>query len=242
MQFQDRAIIISATKYGESSLIVKLLTENNGLYSGLVRSVRKNNSICQVGNIVSANWKARLEEHLGFFTIELEKSVASDIFTDSLKLSALISACEIIKSTLPEREPHKEFFDVFYELLISMRSDEAIWLEKYVLFELELLKYTGFGLDISSCADTGAHDDLTYVSPKSARAVCETSGRPYHDKLLPLPSFLQQLSDKTQADIAEIIDGMKLTGYFLNRYIFAQNNKKTPESRARFVKNILKRA
>jgi DNA repair protein RecO (recombination protein O) len=38
MKWQDKGIIVSIKKYGESSLILNLLTENHGLHSGLVRN------------------------------------------------------------------------------------------------------------------------------------------------------------------------------------------------------------
>ena len=46
-----------------------------------------------------------------------------------------------------------------------------------VRFELRMLAELGFGLDLESCAATGAEDDLGYVSPKSGRAVSRDRGR-----------------------------------------------------------------
>ena len=57
-------------------------------------------------------------------------------------------------------------------------------------FELGILAELGFGLDLSSCAATGATADLIYVSPKSGRAVSRAAGEAYRDKLLRLPGFL----------------------------------------------------
>ncbi|NEU35624.1 DNA repair protein RecO, partial [bacterium LRH843] len=67
------------------------------------------------------------------------------------------------------------------------------WQADYIRFELRLLQELGFGLDLSECAATGAHDHLIYVSPKSGRAVSADAGKPYHDKLLPLPYFLKHM-------------------------------------------------
>ena len=54
----------------------------------------------------------------------------------------------------------------------------------------DLLDELGFGLDLGSCAATGSNDKLIYVSPKSGRAVSESAGAEYRDRLLRLPSFL----------------------------------------------------
>ena len=37
MKWQDRGIVVSTKKYGESSLILNLFTENHGLHSGLIK-------------------------------------------------------------------------------------------------------------------------------------------------------------------------------------------------------------
>ena len=57
---------------------------------------------------------------------------------------------------------------------------------RMVRFELQLLSELGFGLDLASCAATGATIELVYVSPKSGRAVSRAAGEPWQDKLLPL--------------------------------------------------------
>ena len=37
MKWQDTGIVVSTKKYGESSLILNLFTENHGLHSGLIK-------------------------------------------------------------------------------------------------------------------------------------------------------------------------------------------------------------
>ena len=101
-------------------------------------------------------------------------------------------------------------------------------------FEMSLLTSLGYGLELDECADTGSKDNLVYVSPKSGRAVCLDSGLPYHSKLLPLPSFLTKNPQKSQdlgKNLREIIDGMCLTRYFLEKFIFDQKHLPIPQSR-----------
>jgi DNA repair protein RecO (recombination protein O) len=97
------------------------------------------------------------------------------------------------------------------------------------------LAVLGFGLDLSSCAATGAADDLAYVSPRSGRAVSRAAGRPYHDKLLPLPAFL--VSD-TPAAPPEIAAGLALTGYFLHRHLLLPQGRNLPEARQRLAQRV----
>src|SRR5207249_3457603 len=76
-----------------------------------------------------------------------------------------------------------------------------------------------FGLDLSRCAATGVKDNLRYVSPKSGRAVSEAAGKPYQERLLPLPAFLLR-GDALNPSPAEVFDGFRLTGFFLQRHLF----------------------
>ena len=73
----------------------------------------------------------------------------------------------------------------------------------------------GFGLDLSACAATGNSDQLVYVSPKSGKAVSKAAGKPYHQKLLPLPGFLT--SDHKTANspsTADLASGLEMAEYF----------------------------
>jgi DNA repair protein RecO (recombination protein O) len=100
-------------------------------------------------------------------------------------------------------------------------------------FELNCLAELGFGLDLSSCAATGAADDLIYVSPRSGRAVSRAAGEDYRDKLLRLPAFLHGEGQPESA--ADLADAFTLTGFFLDRHAFAPRGLAVPEARARFV-------
>ena len=106
-------------------------------------------------------------------------------------------------------------------------------------FELAFLAELGFGLDLSSCAATGATDDLIYVSPRSGRAVSRAAGEAYRDKLMRLPAFLR--ADEEPASAADLADAFALTGFFLERHAFAPRGLAVPDARARFVAAVLVR-
>ena len=67
MNWTDDAFVLSSKRHGESSVILNLLTKNRGKHAGFLRSINKKNtkSIIQPGNLVRANWRARIEENLG---------------------------------------------------------------------------------------------------------------------------------------------------------------------------------
>ena len=66
-------------KHGETSVILCLMTAEHGRHAGLVRggAGRRARGLYEAGNFVMADWRARLEDHLGSYTCELLKSNAA---------------------------------------------------------------------------------------------------------------------------------------------------------------------
>lgn len=231
MDWRDDGIVLSVRKHGENSAIVNILTQRHGRHAGLVRggTGKRLRGTLQPGNRVNAVWRARLAEHLGSYTVELSHSYAAIAMADAGKLAALSSACALIEAALPEREPHPAILEGL-EVLLGALSDDTVWPVIYVKWEMGLLAELGFGLDLTACAATGVTEDLTYVSPKSARAVSTAAAAPYKDKLLPLPQFL--LTPDSDADIAA---GLRLTGYFLDHHVFQSRDAAMPAARDRLA-------
>ena len=72
MEWTDEGIILGVRRHGESSAIVELLTRDHGRHLGLVRggAGSRMRPVLQPGNSVSALWRARLDEHLGYYQLE----------------------------------------------------------------------------------------------------------------------------------------------------------------------------
>ena len=215
MNWIDEGIFLNARNYGESASFVTILTRAHGRHAGLVRggSSRRLRPILQTGNFVQCAWRGRLEEHLGTFTIELSHAIAAALLDNPVALAGLSSACGLVSVLLPEREAHSTVFHSLRKLLDTIKRDNN-WFTEYVRWETNLLRELGFGLALDSCAATGQTDNLTWVSPKTGRAVSADAGAPYADHLLPLPKFL---IIQNSASTGEIRDGLKLTGHFLGR-------------------------
>jgi DNA repair protein RecO (recombination protein O) len=238
MNWTDTAIVLSTRKYGENSVLARLLTSDHGVCGGVIRGAhaKANRGILQPGNVVSATWQARLSEHLGSFKTELLEAHAARVMADAGRISALSSACTLLEMALPERHPYPRMFTIFHNFL-KILADDGAWPEAYVRMELDLLAESGFGLDLRTCAATGATENLIYVSPKSGRAVSMDAGEPYKDKMLPLPGFLLPSSPNTAAG-AEILAGMHLTGYFLEHWLFVPHGKILPAARNRLYEQF----
>ncbi len=236
MDWNDEGIVLSARKHGETSVIVRLMTRAHGVHAGLVRggAGKRNRGLFQPGNRVAAVWRARLSEHLGSYTCEMIKAVAAPLLDDPLRLAGLSAACALTEATLPEREAHADVFEGLSVVLDSLDGD--FWPVVYARWEVGLLGALGFGLDLRHCAATGSADDLVYVSPKTGRAVSRTAGEPYKDKLLALPAFL--LNGGAGGDSAAVADGLRLTGYFLERHVFAPHHQPLPAARQRLIERL----
>ena len=237
MEWTDRGIVLSARKHGESSAVVSALTAGHGRHPGLVRGARRAGGTFEPGNLIALRWRARLEEHLGNYTAELSHSFAAVVLDNPLRLAALAAACALVDAALPERENHAKVFDSLAALLALLESgDDAEWRAAIVRFEIDLLRDLGFGLDLSRCAVTGTPGNLAFVSPKTGRAVSKEAGMPYRDKLFPLPAFL--VAGAKSASVEETMDGLRLTGFFLDRHVFAPHDHALPPARARLIDRL----
>ncbi|HEY8189511.1 MAG TPA: DNA repair protein RecO [Micavibrio sp.] len=229
--WRDHGIVLSVRAHGESGAVVSLLTEGHGRHAGYVRgpASSKLRGVIEPGNLVNAAWSSRVSDHLGSFVIEPERAITGPLMNDPLRLSALISACSLCDAALPEREGHPGLFHGLLALLDTLEGEA--WGASYVMWEIAFMRELGFGLDLHGCAAGGDSAALAYVSPKSGRAVSAEKAEPYRDKLLELPDFLKPGGSSIADD--EILKGLKMTGYFLEHWVFA-HGKALPEPRARF--------
>ncbi len=236
MQWTDEGIVLSVRAHGETAAIAELLTRAHGRHLGLVHGGRSRRlrPVLQPGNAVRAVWRARLAEHLGAMSVEPLAYHAASAMENRLALLALGSVCAMAR-LLPERDPHPEVHDGLRQLVACL-SDAEIWPRLLVEWELALLAELGFGLDLGACAVTGAGTNLRYVSPKSGRAVSAEPGGPYRDKLLALPAFLAGAPEPPTR--AEICDGLRLTGHFLDKWVLAPGEASLPDARVRLLARL----
>ena len=235
MEWIEDGIVLAARAHGESALVVSLLTAGHGRHAGLVYggASTRQRPLWQPGNRVRVEWRARLADHLGSFKGELMAAHAARALDDPLALAGLLAACATLDAALPEREPHPALFEGVAALLGALGHDG--WPVICVHLELGLLQELGFGLDLEKCAATGVTENLAYVSPRTGRAVSRDAGEPYKDKLLALPGFL---ATRSRAATAEVLTGLELTGYFLERHVFWPHNKPLPPARDRFIETL----
>lgn len=240
MKWQDTGIVVSTKKYGESSLILNLFTENHGLHSGLIKfsNSKKTRNMFQVGNICAVEWTGRLEDQLGYYKSEIEKSVSHNIINNSLKIDVLISLSSLLNKLLADRQVHSSLFLNTINFIHYLNKNEKYWILKYIRWELKFLSELGFGLDLSKCAVTGSKNDLQFISPKSGRAVSAEGAGEWRNKLFVLPKFFL-LDNEYTDDKSELLKGFKITTFFLNRYV-SSIGLELPDVRDRFTNKLHK--
>lgn len=237
IEWRDQGILLSARPHGESAAIVEVLTEQKGRHAGVVRggASRKLAPVLQTGAQLDLTWKARLEDHLGSFSVELIKSRSAAAMGDRLSLAGVAAVASLLVSVLPERESHTALYWRTVGLF-DMLGDTALWPLAYLRWEMALLEELGFGLDLSACAATGINEELTYISPKSGRAVSAQGAGDWAARLLPLPPVMKGEGDGSPD---EIVQALGTTGYFLEHKLFAALGKKSlPEARHRVIAAI----
>lgn len=237
MDWRDTGILLSYKRHGEAAAIIEVFTEHHGRHAGVVQggASRRFAPILQPGAQLSLAWRARLEDHIGTFSAEPIRSRAAGLMADALCLAAFGSVSSLLVQALPEREAHPQLYFATLTLADAM-AEGGDWIATYVAWEVLLLQELGYGLDLNQCAVTGARENLTYVSPRSGRAVAQGAGGEWTDQLLPLPAILR---GGEFTNVADALSALGTTGYFLEHRVFpALGRDALPEARNRLLARL----
>ncbi len=232
MQWRDEAIVIGLRRHGENHVIAEVFAREHGRWRGLVHggAGRRKRAWLQPGNLVLAEWRARVAEQLGSLRAEPEPGVqpAALALGDRVALGVL-QAVTAALALCPERAPHPRLY-TGARLVLNNLSDDIIAPALLARFELALLAELGYGLDLSRCALTGATEDLAWVSPATGRAATRAAGAPWADRLFPLPGFLLKggAEPPRREDVALALE---LTGHFLQRRLLDPQECAMPAAR-----------
>jgi DNA repair protein RecO (recombination protein O) len=236
MEWRDEGVILSMRPHGEAAAIIEVFTRAHGRHAGVVRggASRRMAAHLQPGTQVAVDWQARLAEHLGAFKVEPLRSRAH-VLGDRLALAGLSSICALLAAILPERDPHEGLWQATVALLDALGAPG--WTGAYLRWEMLLLEALGFGLDLGSCAVTGAREGLAFVSPRTGRAVSLAGAGDWAERLLPLPAGMAEgMAGAGPMAPAEVHQGLVITGHFLNRELAEDHHgRPLPEARGRLA-------
>ncbi|CUH66303.1 DNA repair protein RecO [Thalassovita gelatinovora] len=239
MEWRDQGILLAVRRHGENSAILELFTPVHGRHAGVMRGAtsRKIAPVLQPGAQLDVTWKARLADHIGSYTVEPLRSRAAMVMADRQALAGLNAVCAMLLYALPEREAHLPLYKRT-EALLDVLDETGLWPLAYLRWELALLDELGYGLDLSTCAVVGTANDLSYISPKTGRAVSRAGAGDWADRLLPLPPCLLGGTGFSGADI---LQGLEITEFFLRKSLAeGGQGKPIPQARQRFVDQLVR--
>lgn len=236
MEWRDTGILLATRAHGEHALILEVFTPDHGRHAGVLRggTSRRKAPFLQPGAQLDLTWRARLEDHIGAYTAEPQRSRAAMALGDRLSLAGLNAVLALLLAALPDREPLPELY-ACTEPLLDLLGQPDLWPMAYLHWERALLEIMGYGLDLSTCALTGATEGLAYVSPRSGRAVTQAAAGEWADRLLPLPPVLLGQGD---AEAPEVLAGLSTTGYFLEHHLLAALGQPVPPARGALLDRI----
>ena len=226
MNWDDSAYLVSKNRYSENSIIAEVFTENHGKISGIIfgGTSKKIKNYLQIGNKIYVNYNSKSVTRIGYFKIEILKALTPLYFDENQKLSCITSAMHLIKLLTAEAQSNKEIFkliDKFFEILTYDN-----WIQKYIFWELELLKLLGYDLELKNIVEKEIVDSQVNYYVKS----------PTEKKSI--PSFLID-ENNIDVNLKNLIKGLKLVSDYLEKSILKPNNLNLPTSRTNFI-NLLK--
>ena len=226
MNWDDSAYLVSKNRYSENSIIAEVFTENHGKISGIIfgGTSKKIRNYLQIGNKIYVNYNSKSVTRIGYFKIEILKALTPLYFDENQKLSCIASAMHLIKLLTAEAQSNKEIFkliDKFFEILTYDN-----WIQKYIFWELELLKLLGYDLELKTMAEKEIVDSEVNYYVKSSTEKKN------------IPNFLID-ENNIDVNLKNLLKGLKLVSDYLEKSILKPNNLNLPTSRTHFI-NLLK--
>ncbi|WP_299016091.1 DNA repair protein RecO [uncultured Polaribacter sp.] len=149
-----KAIVLSALKYSDTSLIVRCFTEEAGLKSYIVKGVLKSKK----GGIKVAYFQPLTQltivaNHSNKSTLHTLKEVQivnpyKTIYKDIIKQSVVLFLSEVLSNSIQEEEQNISFYNYLETAFIWLDVNDTV-ANFHLLFLLNLTKYLGFYPDIS---------------------------------------------------------------------------------------------
>ena len=221
----DQGFLINKLKYNENSIIADFYTRQNGRISGIIfgGTSKKIKGYLEIGNYFHLNLNSKNESKILSIKAEILKAYTPIYFNNQKKLHCIISAMSLIKNLTPENENNIEIFNLienFFNIL-----EKKNWLKNYINWELMLLKYLGYDLNLKNIIhkENVNNTEVYYVKSSTQKKI--------------VPNFLIKESIEN-VDNIEILKGFTIVTNYMEKNIFLPNNMKIPAQRKEF-ENLL---
>ena len=221
MKINDSGFFLGNKKYGENSMIVYILSKNNGLIKSFSKFSKKQRLSFTILDEVNFTWQSKQKDSLGYINLDLEASLKkNDSFISSLIKS---SASELCIKFLPLWQENIEIYNDLETLIKNLDKKIELIIFNYVWWEILFLKNTGYGINLDKCSVSGSKEKLYYLSPNSGNSVSYSVGYQYRNKLFKLPYCLKEKAISN--NFIDYISALKITTYFLKKSFDYDLNK-----------------
>lgn len=187
---KTRAIVLHSIKYGDNSLIVKMLTEEEGLQSFMVKNVFGKKSKMKAALFQNMTLLDIVSESgNGSLSFIKELSLAhyyKDISTNIKKSTIIFFISELLSKTITESETDTALFDFIFNSMIWLDEAENDYVNFPIFFAIRLSAYLGFFPNIDTYSEGSCFDlldgnfkknqnDIYQMEPELSRAFYDIS-------------------------------------------------------------------
>ena len=221
----DEGFLVNKLKYNENSIIADFYTRENGRTSGIIFGgmSKKIKGYLEIGNYFHLNLNSKNDSKIFSIKAEILKAYTPIYFNNQKKLYCIVAAMSLIKNLAPENEENVEIFNLIENLFNILEKNN--WLKNYVNWELMLLKYLGYDLNLKNIVhkEKVKNNEFFYVKSSTQKKI--------------VPNFLIN-ENIENVDYIEILKGFTIVSNYMEKNIFSPNNMKIPTQRREF-ENLL---
>ena len=223
MIWSDKGFLLSKLAFQENSIIANFFTKNHGKCSGIIYGAtsKKIKNYLQNGNELFLEYSSKNENALGYFKVEIINPHSTKFFSERKKLNCIVSMLELVKILTVDGQENIKIYQLIKDLFDLLNKND--WIIKYVFWELDLLKFIGFDLNIKNfCKNEIINEKKVYFVENSFKKII-------------VPNFLVEKCDLEKISNKDIYNSLYLIGEYMKKNIYVPNNVNFPISRQNFI-------
>ena len=225
MIWDDKGFLLSKFKYSENSVIADFFPTEHGKSSGIIfgASSKRIKGYLQIGNKFQLNYQSKNENKIGSFKVEIIKAETPLFFNDRSKLHCISSSMSMVKLLTAENQKNPEIFNLIEKFFILIKKNN--WLMEYIIWELELLKLSGYDLNLSKIVKKTIENNKSkyFVESQTEKKI--------------VPNFLVENNNEV-ADKNDLMRGIQIVTSYLDKNILQPNNLNHPLQRVDFINTL----
>jgi len=213
---KEKGIIVRTFKYGESSLILDILTESSGLKSFIIQSVRKQKSRISPSSVqllASVDIDYYHKEDTELFQLkEIKTNVLwLSLYSDMRKMSMGMYMAELTKKIVNKYENHSDVYELLWQVLYKLENSDQSW-SAHLWYTIQLKALSGFSLLKKEL------DDDHYYDIRSSQTL---RTKPLHGYFFDkdMMEILKELEDLEIEHIDAIVIGKNVKNILLENLI-----------------------